>query len=56
VRTIPALPRRIPVERNALPALLARRARLGRYKLRIETDRYGDTIAFLERREILTPE
>jgi hypothetical protein len=32
-----------------MQALLARGGQLGRYALRVETNRRGDTIAFLER-------
>jgi hypothetical protein len=49
VRQAPSPPRRIPLDRNALQALLARGGQLGRYALRVETNRRGDTIAFLER-------
>lgn len=40
---------RIPVDRRALPALMARAPRLRRFQLTIETDPYGDTRAYLER-------
>lgn len=40
---------RIAVDRRALPALMARPQRLRSFQLTIETDRYGDTRAYLER-------
>ena len=44
-----APPRRIALDLNTLRALLPRAGRLGRYQLKVETNRHGDTVAFLER-------
>ena len=47
----PFAPCRIVIDRRALPALLARPERMRPFQLTIETDRHGDTRAYLERQQ-----
>ncbi|MEY4762971.1 MAG: hypothetical protein RLZZ200_2827 [Pseudomonadota bacterium] len=42
-------PQRIPLDRRSIGPMLARAARLGGYLLQVETDRHGQTVAYLQR-------